>query len=61
MLKILKTDGSEGGSFTDSAFASNKLTLTIDGGGLVIFANAASGDKFNINSKTYTISGKTLR
>lgn len=61
MLKILKKDGKEGGSFSKSMFSGNTLTLTIKGGGKVIFGNVASGDTFNINGKAYTISGKTLK
>ena len=61
LLKILKADGSAGGTFTKAAFASNKLTLTISGGGSIIFDGVSAGDKFNINSTTYTIKGKTLK
>ena len=35
--------------------------LTIKGGGSVIFDGVAKGDTFNINNKTYTISGKKLK
>ncbi|MBR4642210.1 MAG: hypothetical protein IKO74_05730 [Selenomonadaceae bacterium] len=61
LLQILKADGSAGGTFTKAAFASNKLTLTISGGGSIIFDGVSAGDKFNINSTTYTIKGKTLK
>ena len=61
MLKILKANGKEGGTFTDAVFGSKKLTLTIDGGGSVVFTGAAKGDAFNINGTSYTISGKTLK
>lgn len=61
MLTILKKDGSAGGSFTKSAFSDGDLTLTINGGGSVIFNGVAKGDKFSINSKSYTFNGKTLK
>ena len=61
MLKILKTNGKEGGSFTKSEFSSGDLTLTIKGGGTVVFDGVAKGDKFNINGKSYTIKGSTLK
>ena len=60
MLRILNTDGTNG-SFTNSAFAGSNLTLTINGGGSVIFANATTGDKFNINNQNYTIKDNTLK
>ena len=60
MLQILKSDGKEGGSFTDSNFNDNKLTLTISGGGTVIFNNVSSSGKFNINGETYQISNSKL-
>ena len=60
ILKILNADGSDG-TFTKAAFASNKLTLTIDGGGKVIFDNVRAGSRININNTNYTISGKTLK
>ena len=44
MLKILTTDGKAGGSFTKSSFSDSILTLTISGGGKVIFENVYSGD-----------------
>ena len=61
MLKILKTNGKEGGSFTKSSFSNNKLTLTISGGGTVVFDGVKSGDAFNINGTTHTLSGKKLK
>ena len=59
MLQILNTEGSDG-SYTKAAFSSSKLTLTIDGGGKVVFDNVSAGDVININSTSYTISGKKL-
>ena len=61
MLQILKTDGKAGGSFTKATFSGDELTLAISGGGKVIFDGINAGDKININSKMYTISGKTLK
>ncbi|MBR0289644.1 MAG: hypothetical protein IJQ82_11760, partial [Selenomonadaceae bacterium] len=60
MLQILKADGSAGGSFNKSFFSNNKLTLTIDGGGTVIFDDVVSSTKFNINGSSYIISGKKI-
>ncbi|MBR0287563.1 MAG: hypothetical protein IJQ82_01145, partial [Selenomonadaceae bacterium] len=60
ILKILKTDGTNG-TYTKAAFASNKLTLTISGGGSVIFDNVSAGSKININGTTKIISGNTLK
>ena len=60
MLQILKADGSAGGSFTNSAFGSGKLTLTIDGGGSVVFKGVKTSTTFNINDDAYAISGNAL-
>ena len=61
MLQILKADGNKGGSFDKAIFKNDTLTLNITGGGKVIFNGVGEGDKFNINSKTYTISDSTLK
>ena len=61
MLKILKADGSAGGSFTNSLFSDGTLSLTINGGGSVIFKNVTASDKFNINGTTYKINGTKLK
>ena len=61
MLKILKSNGKAGGTFKDSSFSSSKLTLTINGGGKVVFNNVSSSDSFNINGTIHTISGKKLK
>ena len=61
ILKILQSNGKTGGSFTNAKFSGGELTLTINGGGTVIFENISAGDKFNINGKAYTVSGKTLK
>ena len=58
ILQILNADGTNG-SYT-AAFASNKLTLTISGGGTVIFENVSAGDAININGTKHTISGGGL-
>ena len=61
ILKILKTNGKEGGTFKNPVFDGDTLTLAISGGGSVIFENVSAGDKIKINSKTYTIKGRTLK
>ena len=58
MLKILQSNGKAGGTFTNSSFKNNKLTLAIDGGGKVIFDGVSKGDKININGTIHTISGR---
>ena len=60
MLKILKSNGKTG-SFSKSKFSGGTLSLTISGGGQVIFNDVAKGDKFNINGTTYKISGSKLK
>ena len=60
MLKILKSNGKTG-SFSKSKFSNGTLSLTISGGGSVLFNDVAKGDKFNINGTTYTISGSKLK
>lgn len=60
MLTILKADGTAGGSFNSSKFSGGDLTLTINGGGKVIFENVSASDKFNINGTIYKISGTKL-
>ena len=60
MLKILKADGSEGGTFSSSSSKSSKLTLAIDSGSTVPFDGVSKSDTFNINGTSYKISGKKL-
>ncbi len=60
MLQILKTNG-KSGSFSKSKFSGGTLTLTISGGGSVVFDGVTKGDTFNINNKTYKISGSKLK
>ncbi|MBR0062446.1 MAG: hypothetical protein IJP68_13310 [Selenomonadaceae bacterium] len=61
MLKILKSNGKSGGKFTSSKFSGGTLSLTISGGGSVLFDGVAKGDTFNINGTTYKISGSKLK
>ena len=61
MLTILKSNGKSGGTFTSSSFSGGDLTLSIKGGGTVVFDSVSKGNKFNINGKTYTISGTKLK
>lgn len=55
LLKIV------GGSFTSSKYSGGTLTLAISGGGKVIFDAVSKSDKFNINGKSYKISGSKLK
>ena len=59
LLKILNADGSNG-SFKSSKYSGGDLTLTINGGGKIIFEDVASNTKFNINGSSYHISGAKL-
>ncbi len=59
LLKILNVDGSNG-SFKSSKYSGGDLTLTINGGGKIIFDDVASTTKFNINGSFYNISGSKL-
>ncbi|MBR4641339.1 MAG: hypothetical protein IKO74_01300 [Selenomonadaceae bacterium] len=61
MLKILKTNGREGGTFTKATFSGGNLTLAISDGGTVILDNVKAGQSININGTIRTISGKTLK
>ena len=47
-------------TFTNAVFSSNQLTLTIDGGGSVVFKNVTSSTEFNINGDSYQVSGSNL-
>ena len=60
MFKILKSDGSSGGKFTKSKYSDGALSLTISGGGSVLFDNVSAATTFNINNKSYKISGSKL-
>ena len=59
LLQIIKANGAEG-SFKNSTFANNNLTLAIDGGGKVVFQNVASSTEFNINGTAYQIESTRL-
>ncbi len=59
MLQILNANGSKG-SFTNSSFSSNTLTLNISGGGTVICSGVNSSSTFNINGTTYKVSGSSI-
>lgn len=59
MLKILNADGSDG-YFKSSKYSGGDLTLSINGGGKIIFDDVASTTKFNINGSSYNISGSKL-
>ena len=61
MLKILKTNGNEGGTFTNATFSGGSLTLAISGGGSVVLDNVGAGQSININGTARTISGGTLK
>ena len=60
MLKILKSNGSSGGKFTKSKYNNGTLSLTISGGGQVLFDDVSRNDNFNINCTSYKISGSKL-
>ncbi|MBR4382209.1 MAG: hypothetical protein IKP64_01500, partial [Selenomonadaceae bacterium] len=59
LLQILDANG-DATTFTKAAFANNKLTLNVNGGGKVIFGNVSDSTTFNINGTSYNVSGKTL-
>lgn len=48
-------------TFTAAVFDTNKLTLTIDGGGSLIFNNVTTSTAFNINNTYYHVSGDTIK
>ena len=48
MLKILKSNGNEGGTFTSATYSGGNLTLAISGGGSVVLDNVNSGQERNI-------------
>lgn len=54
------TGADAGGSFTKAVFSSNKLTLTIKGGGSLTCQNVTVATAFNINGSNYGVSGKTI-
>ena len=60
MLQILKSNSAAGGKFTSSKFSDGTLSLTISGGGSVLFDNVTTSTDFNINGTSYKISGSKL-
>ena len=60
MLTILDKKGGVG-SFTDSTFKGDTLTLGIQGGGKVSFRNVDSSTEFNINGETHHIENNSLK
>ena len=60
MLTILNSSGTASSKYTKSEYSDGTLSLTISGGGNVIFNNVTTSTEFNINSTTYTISGSKL-
>ena len=49
------------GTFSDSKFSGSTLTLTIQGGGKVVFSGVSTDDTFNINGTSYSISNGKLK
>ena len=60
LLQILDAKGAQS-SFSDSALSGSNLTLTITGGGKVIFSGVSATQTFNINGTTYSISDGKLK
>ena len=48
-------------AYSKAVFSGDTLTLSIKGGGKVIFEGVGKDTSFNINGKTHYISGKTLK
>lgn len=59
IIRILKSDGSAGGSYKKSSYKNGTLTLTIGSGSLTM-KNVSTSTTFNINDKSYEISGSKL-
>ena len=59
MLQILDKKG-KAGTFGKATFKDDTLTLSIKGGGKVIFENVAATATFNINATTYKVNGNSL-
>ena len=60
LLQILDKKG-KASTFKKAVFSEDTLTLTIKGGGKVIFSNVNTDTAFNINDKTYHVRGNTIR
>lgn len=48
-------------TFSKAVYKSNTLTLTVDGGGSIIFKNVNTATEFNINGTNYKVSGSTIK
>ena len=60
LLRIYNEAGTKKASFGKSVFSNDTLTLTIKGGGTIIFNDVDKSDKFNINGTSYKVSGSKL-
>ena len=60
LLRIYNSSGKSKVYFSESSFRNNTLTLTITGGGTVIFNDVNTSTEFNINGRTYEVSGSKL-
>ena len=60
MLKILDKRGKES-TYSKAVFSGDTLTLSIKGGGKVIFEGVSKDTNFNINGNKKIITGKTLK
>ena len=62
--KLLGGSGNDslwGGKFKKSKFSGGTLSLTISGGGSILFDNVTRSTAFSINDKSYKISGSKLK
>ena len=60
LFRIFNATGTAKASFSKSSFSDSTLTLSIKGGGAVIFNNVDTSTKFNINGTSYKVSGSKL-
>ena len=60
LFRIYNEAGTKKTSFSKSAFSDDTLTLTINGGGTVIFNDVDSSTTFNINGTSYKVNGSKL-
>ena len=60
MLKILNSSGAAS-KFTKSNYSNGTLSLTISGGGQVIFNDVSTSTNFNINGNSYKINSSKLK
>ena len=54
LVQIVDTSGKSVG-YTNSSFSGSRLTLTIDGGGTLVFDKVSDGQAININGTSHTI------